>query len=180
MHVALYVEGVRRAFGGPWRPDDKGERQAVEILPGEVFGGYLDGATVAEARNWYREQTAGFVAHQLQDRPDLKFFRPEQFLAWLHRHGPIPHAAAERRKAAHLATQRALRAARGDELPDYTAILPEDETKLFAEGALGGLGFLGQLRTGAAVRGECTRVDPEKRRQEQLRAAERLRKESEG
>ncbi len=177
-HWEAYCDGIRRAFPRPWTLDPKGHAQVDASLAGEVFGGFLDGSTEDEAKGWYREQCAAYVAHQLSDRPDLTFFRPEQFLWWLdHVAGPVGHASAERRKRAHLETQRALRGDDVDRLPDYTITLTDDATKSLADTLLGSLGSLGALRTGAAVTGQCERVDPAKRRAELDEAARRRKAE---
>ena len=141
-HLKAYVTAVRAAYGRPWALDGKGQGQ-VATLVGDVWGGWLDGSTPEEAEAWYREQARAYVTRSLEARPDLKFFRPEQFHGFLCRNGPIPHAAAERRKATARAVQAKLREER-----EGWEVLPDEVTHEVADGALAALAscFPGQLK----------------------------------
>lgn len=154
-HGRAYSQAIRAAYGRPWALDGKGIAQVEAVLTTECFGGYLEGSTEAEAEAWYREQCAGFVSHQQLLRPDLTYFRPEQFMVWLDKAaGPVGHASAERRKSVAREIQRGLREGAGLP-PPLPPPLDSTTTKSLADALLGSLAPVGTLRTGAAVTGRC-------------------------
>lgn len=136
-HRNAYATAIRAAYGRPWTLDGKGLSQ-VPILTTAVYGGYLAGSTEREAWAWYQEQAALFVTRQVSDRPDLSYFRPEQFLAWLERSRP-PHAAAERRRATARYIQERVKGWKEE---------PPEVHQAGADGAMAALAscFVGQLK----------------------------------